>query len=145
VNGPGRVRLLVAFAVVAAVVGLAAVVNATSGPGTVTVEALLHDESLAGQRVSVEGVVVPGSRRTTASSVSFRMCDPGADEGPLPGAPSIAVVRNAPLPAGFTFVDGQKARATGSLRADGTFVADSLSLGPVEGGGGTAATRVPAP
>lgn len=76
---PHRRRAIVASAVaVVAVVGLL-----WQGLGNATVyfktasEAVAQRDSLGGRRFRLEGVVVPGSRRKTAHTVSFQVEDNG--------------------------------------------------------------------
>jgi len=113
VNKRARNRLIgVTAIVVIAAIAIVASTGSSEGAYYRTVEEVVSDPSLVGERVSVGGEVVAGSWDRKSNPMRFDIREEGADDGAV-----ISVVYHGGVPS--TFGDGVVAIVKGELTADG--------------------------
>ena len=120
--GPRVQWMLVGLAVIALVIFLIVRATVLTSMYYLTVEEFVaRQDTLAGQRVRLNGLVVPDSEQwnATATRLDFQLHE-------VEGGTVLPIVYHGPRPDNFR--PGTSAIVEGSLDADGRFVADSLLL-----------------
>ena len=120
--GPRVQWMLVGLAAIALIIFLIVRATVLTSMYYMTVEEFAaRQDTLAGQRVRLNGLVVPDSEQwnATATRLDFQLYE-------VEGGTVLPVVYHGPRPDNFR--PGTSAIIEGSLDADGRFVADSLLL-----------------